>query len=200
MIREDGAEKTKQLFVGVIVLSVAVWVAWQWWFGNGLFEGKAFNNGPYGSGASEMIQLLFYLVAQVGAIALGLFRVGSDFLKTIGSFLFGGSDKEEPSTNRLLINVNTPTSSSNKVRTQRVDVVSASPVFRTGDNGVLYRDVLLEKKLSGPQTQEELAEDAVDALMSGDVDRLNERVSQLYPDKVKASVEVEVKEDEPKSK
>jgi hypothetical protein len=194
MIREDGSEKTKQLFVGAMVLSLAVWLLYQFWFGKGLFEGKAFNNGPYGSGATEMVQLLLFLVAQVGALALGLFRTGADILRSIGSFLFGKTVDEKTNTSKLLINVNTPNSSvktSNKVVLQE-----ASPVFRTNESGVLFRDILLEKELSGPRTPDELAQDAVDALMTGDVDRLNQRVSQLYPEKVKPSVEVKVDESE----
>jgi hypothetical protein len=194
MIREDGSEKTKQLFVGAMVLSLAVWLLYQFWFGKGLFEGRAFNNGPYGSGATEMIQLVFFLVAQIGALALGLFRTGMGVLKMIGSFLFGKTVDENTNTSKLLINVNTPTSSVKS--SNKVVLKETSPLFRTNENGVLFRDIVLERELSGPRTSDELAQDAVDALMSGDIDRLNQRVSQLYPEKAKPSVEVKVDESE----
>jgi hypothetical protein len=200
MIKEDGAEKTKQLFVGAMIVSLAVWVAWQWWFGNGLFEGKAFNNGPYGSGATEMFQLVFFLVAQVGALSLGLFRTGISLLKYIGQFLFGsGETSETREMPKLNINIKQLSSKDSSVRKNLEVLGLDGPIFRTQENGVLYRDILLEKELAGPRSSEELAADAVDALMSGDLDRLNERVSQLYPDKVKET-KVEVELDEPKSK
>jgi hypothetical protein len=201
MIKEDGAEKTKQLFVGATVLVVGIWVLWQWWFGQGLFEGKALVQGEYGSGATEMVQLIVFLVMQVGALSLGLFRTGTDLLKTLGSFFFQSDDENDGQkvTIDVLSSVkgNALQTSPSKLKVEPVD----GPLFRTDNSGVLFRDVLLEKQLSEPQTAEELTADAVDALMSGDVERLNKRVHQLHPDKVKEqNLEVEVKVDEQKTK
>jgi len=204
MIKEDGSEKTQQLFVGVMVLSVAGWVLWQFWFGKGLFEGNALVKGSYGSAASEIVQMVFFLVTQLGAISLGLFRVGSSFLKTIGSFLFGSSEsKPEVVTPRFNINVsnqtNKPSLSTLKVEKLSSVVVLDTPLFRTNEQGLLFRDVQLEKQLAGPVSVDELAADGVDAFMSGDQDRMNQRFEQLFPEKIKSTV-VEVKVDEPNSK
>ena len=192
MVREDGPEKTKQLFVGAMVLILAGWLLYQFWFGEGLFEGRAFNDGPYGSGASEMVKLIFFLIMQVGALTLGLFRFGIDILKSIGSFFVGSSDDED-TDKKVLVSNNSV--SKNNVRT--VLEVSSNPLFRTNDSGLLYRDLELEKQLAGPKTPEELTADAVDALMEGDQDRLSQRFNQLHPDKVKKQ-EVEIVVDESK--
>jgi hypothetical protein len=147
-----------------------------------------------------MFQLVFFLVAQVGALSLGLFRTGISLLKYIGQFLFGsGESSETREMPKLNINIKQLSTKDSSVRKNLEVLGLDGPIFRTQENGVLYRDVLLEKELAGPRSSEELAADAVDALMSGDLDRLNERVSQLYPDKVKET-KVEVELDEPKSK
>lgn len=199
MIKEDGAEKTKQLFVGAAVLSVAGWLLWQWWFGQGFFEGKALVQGQYGAGATEMVQLVVFLVMQVGALSLGLFRTGMDLLKTLGG-LFFSVDEEEGGEQKVTIDILNSVQKNKVAALPKVERVGG-PLFTTDDRGVLYRDVLLEKQLSEPQTQEELTADAVDALMSGDVDRLNKRVGQLHPEKVKEqNLEVEVKVDEQRTK
>lgn len=192
MIREDGPEKTKQLFVGMMVISLGVWLVWQWWFGQGLFEGKAFNNGPYGSGATQMVQMLVYLIIQVGALSLGLFRTGIDVLKYIGSFLFGSMGQED--VKPVLGVSSVKGASGSKLIIENLE----HPLFRTNEQGLLYRDVQLEKQLAGPKTPDELASDAVDALMAGDLDRLNKRFTQLHPEKTSSTVEVKL--DEPESK
>lgn len=214
MVKEDGAEKTKQLAVGMIILSIAGWLAWQWWFGIGLFEGQALVEGQYGSAASSMIQVGVLLVTQVGAIALGLFRTGASILSSVAGFFFG-EDKTGTEVNTShSINVNVPSyqPAVTQISTEspahlyandgsRVLVKKEVPIFRTDENGALIRDLELESHVCGPRTKAEIAQDAVDALMSGDGVRVKERFKQLHADETpkKTPIDAEVVVEDAKS-
>lgn len=209
-MREDGPEKTKQLAIGMIIVSVAGWVLWQWWFGIGFFEGKALVEGQYGSMAADMFKFGMLLVTQIGAISLGLFRVGTDILKAIAGFFFGNSDENTTTVNTTHnLRVDMPYLQPLKpgeAEAHRVAAYSASgevlvkkdvPIFRTDENGNLVRDLALENHVCGPRTREEILNDAVDALVTGDGVRVKERFNQLNADTTpkKTPIDGKVEED-----
>lgn len=175
-MREDGPEKTKQLFVGAIAIGIVGYLLWCKMTGRAYYSdaSSGYSNVPL-----SILETGFFIVTSVGGFVLGSYRT---IWPMILSF-FGSSPERWSSPQKSMFPTDAPTRVSAEPSSRLKQIVGRNgrPIFEVNEAGQLVRAVSLEQALSGP-SDAELLQRADKAVVDGDWDTLVSIYEQLHPE------------------
>tara|TARA_A100001391_G_scaffold129782_1_gene88972 strand:+ start:176 stop:724 length:549 start_codon:yes stop_codon:yes gene_type:complete len=179
-MREDGPEKTKQLFVGAVAIGIAGYLLWCKMTGRAYYSEapSGYSNVPL-----SILETGFFILTSVGGFVLGAYRTIWPMIQSFfGSTASYASDRIDPPT-RVFSTSPTPSVSAEPTSGRIKQIVGRNgrPIFEVNEAGQLVRAVGLEQVLSGP-SDAELLQRADKAVVDGDWDTLVSIYEQLHPE------------------
>ncbi len=179
-MREDGPEKTKQLFIGAIVIGIAGYLLWCKMTGRAYYSDtpSGYSNVPL-----SILETGFFILTSVGGFVLGAKRtiwpmVQSFFGAPKSSYEW---DHLSPPTHDSATHATPTVSAEPSERLKQIVGRNGRPLFEVNEAGQLVRAVSLEQALSGP-SDAELLQRADKAVVDGDWDTLVAIYEQLHPE------------------
>lgn len=178
-MKEDGPEKTKQLFVGAIAIGIVGYLLWCRMTGRAYYSDAS---SGYGNVPLSILETGFFILTSVGGFVLGAYRTVWPMIQSF----FGAKsstewDHPEP-PKRMFPQVAAATVSAEpSSRFKQILNRNGQPIFEVNDAGQLVRATKLEQALSGP-SDEELLQRADRAVIDGDWNELVTIYEQLHPE------------------